>query len=357
MKKFNLNKFKGKKVVVTGHTGFKGGWLSFWLNLKGAKVVGISNKIITNPSFFKILKLNEKITNIRVDLRNLKKLNKVLNKHKPDFIFHLAAQAIVSKSYFDPVNTFKTNAIGTLNLLECIKNFKHHCVAVIITSDKSYRNIEIMRGYNENDILGGKDPYSGSKAAAENIIYSYFHSFIKKNKKLRIAIARAGNVIGGGDWSDNRLIPDAIRSIKSKKQLIVKSPNSTRPWLHVFEVLFGYMLLALKLKENKDLNGQAFNFGPGKSSSLTVKNLLDIIKEHFSNFDWKISKSKNFFESKLLKLNSQKSNKVLGWKNYLDYNKKIEFLTEWYKCYFKNPKHCILLSERQLVKFENLIKK
>ena len=188
--------------------------------------------------------LDERV-HIRFDLRDIKKLDRCLKKYKPNYIFHLAAQAIVSKSYSDPIDTFSTNVISTLNLLECLKGIKHNCVVVIITSDKSYRNIEISKGYKEDDFLGGKDPYSGSKAAVENIIYSYFHSFLKNNKKLKLGIARAGNVIGGGDWSKDRLIPDVMKSFSSKKKLVIKNPKSTRPWLHVFEVLSGYLLLAI----------------------------------------------------------------------------------------------------------------
>ena len=212
-------KFKNKKIIVTGHTGFKGSWLTYWLVSLGAKVIGISKNIPTKPSNYEALNLKKKCLDLRLDITNLKSLKKLILNKKPDYIFHLAAQSLVKRSYKDPVETFETNSIGTLNLLEALKQLKSRkkCSVVIITSDKSYKNLEIKRGYKEDDILGGYDPYSASKACAELIIQSYMKSFLKDNKKLYISVARAGNVIGGGDWSQDRLIPDCIRSIQKKK--------------------------------------------------------------------------------------------------------------------------------------------
>ena len=214
MKKIDYYKqFRNKKVLVTGHTGFKGSWLTSWLVLLGAKVAGLSINVPTNPSHFEVAKLKKKINHKRIDVRNLKLLKTVFKKYQPDYVFHLAAQSLVKKSYLNPVYTWETNTIGTLNILESLREIKKKCIVVLITSDKSYKNLEIKRGYKENDILGGKDPYSASKAAAELTIQSYISSFfpIKKTKVL-ISIARAGNVIGGGDWSENRLIPDCVKS-------------------------------------------------------------------------------------------------------------------------------------------------
>ena len=205
-----MNKtFQNKTVIITGHTGFKGSWLTLWLKLLGAKIIGISKDIPTKPSLFKEAKLNKGIVDLRLDLKDLKKLKLIFKKYKPDFVFHLAAQSLVKESYNSPIQTFQSNTIGTLNVLECIRNLNKKCISIIITSDKSYKNLELNRGYKENDILGGKDPYSASKASAELIIQSYINSFFnsKSNNKI-VAIARAGNVIGGGDWSKNRLIPD-----------------------------------------------------------------------------------------------------------------------------------------------------
>ena len=225
-----LKKFKGKKVIITGNTGFKGSWLTLWLINLGAEVTGISNKIPTKPSNFTINRLKNKINHITLDIRNKKKLSFVINDIKPDYIFHLAAQSLVKKSYLDPSETFETNSMGTLNLLETLKilKLKKKCSVVIITSDKSYKNLEIKRGYKESDILGGHDPYSASKACAELIIQSYINCYLKNNDKLFIAVARAGNVIGGGDWSKDRLIPDCVRSIQEKKnyKLDLRTPHA-----------------------------------------------------------------------------------------------------------------------------------
>ena len=251
MKKLNFyNQYKNKKVLVTGHTGFKGSWLTSWLVLLGAKVTGLSLYVPTNPSHFKAIKLRNKINNKKMDIRNLKLLKKFFKKHQPDYVFHMAAQAIIKKSYSDPINTWETNTVGTLNVLESLREIKKNCVTVIITSDKCYKNLEIKRGYKENDILGGKDPYSASKASAELAIQSYISSFFPLNKtKVFIGIARAGNVIGGGDWSENRLIPDCVKSWSKNKKALIRNPKSTRPWQHVLEAVCGYLLLALNLKK------------------------------------------------------------------------------------------------------------
>ena len=253
-----LKKFFYKKtVIITGHRGFKGSWLSLWLSILGAKVVGISIDTPTSPSLFNALNLKKRIIDIKADIRNLKKINKIFNKFKPDYVFHLAAQSLVKKSYNKPLYTFTTNFVGTLNILHILKDLKKQCTAIIITSDKSYRNFELSRGYRENDILGGDDPYSASKAAAELMIRSYVNCFFKnkKNKKrVLIGIARAGNVIGGGDWSLNRLVPDCVKFWSKKKKVIIRNPRSTRPWQFVLEVIWGYILFAIKLRKNSKLH-------------------------------------------------------------------------------------------------------
>ena len=218
----NLKKtFHNKTVIVIGHTGFKGSWLSLWLKILGAKVIGISINILPGSSHFKATKLQNRIKHLKIDIRNLKMLKKTFQKHQPDYVFHLAAQSLVKKSYSYPIYTWTTNTIGTLNVLESLRELKKKCIAIIITSDKSYKNLEIKRGYKEDDILGGKDPYSASKASAELAIQSHISSFFSLNRtKVLIGIARAGNVIGGGDWSQDRLIPDCIRSLLSNKKII-----------------------------------------------------------------------------------------------------------------------------------------
>jgi CDP-glucose 4,6-dehydratase len=323
--------FKNKTVIVTGHTGFKGSWLVAWLNLLGAKVIGISNGYSSSPSHYKLLKLKN-VYNKKIDIRNISLVKKIFSKYQPDFVFHLAAQSIVKKSYNEPLNTWSTNTIGTINVLEALRELKKKCVAVIITSDKAYKNLEIKRGYKENDRLGGKDPYSASKAAADIAIKSYVDSFFSSKKnKIFIATARAGNVIGGGDWSVNRLVPDCIRSWSKKNKVIIINPSSTRPWQHVLEAVYGYILLSINLYKNKNLHGEAFNFGPANNHNYSVISLVKLMKSTWKNVYWKISKNKKggYKESSLLKLNSKKANKTLKWKSVLKFKETVFLVADW----------------------------
>ncbi len=352
--------FRNKTIFITGHTGFKGSWLTLWLNTLGAKIIGISKDIPTKPSFFGQAKLGKEIIDLRLDLTNLSKLKLIFTKYKPDFIFHLAAQSLVKESYNNPVRTFQSNTIGTLNVLECIRNLKKRCVSIIITSDKSYKNLELRRGYRENDILGGKDPYSASKASAELVIQSYVNSFLntKSNNKL-IAIARAGNVIGGGDWSKNRLLPDCVKAWSKNKTAKIRNPKSTRPWQHVLEALRGYLNLAVKLNKRPNLHGEAFNFGPKNSQNKTVSELLIQTKKNWKNIKWKIIKTPNSkFESKLLKLNSNKAEQKLNWKPILKFDDSIKMVINWYKKYYFNKNNDINeFSKEQLKVYLHRIEK
>tara|TARA_X000000950_G_scaffold288332_1_gene404507 strand:- start:3401 stop:4474 length:1074 start_codon:yes stop_codon:yes gene_type:complete len=353
------NIFKNKIVIITGHTGFKGTWLTFWMHHLGAKVVGISKDIPTNPSLFKILKLNKKIVDIKLDIRNLKKLQNVFKKFQPNFVFHLAAQSLVKKSYQNPIETFTSNTVGTLNVMESIKQVKKNCNSVIITSDKSYKNLEIKRGYHEEDLLGGKDPYSASKASAELIIQSYIHTFYnsKNNKKL-FAVARAGNVIGGGDWSEDRLIPDCIKAWSRKNIVKIRNPNSTRPWQHVLEALRGYLTLQVQMQKNKKIHGEAFNFGPKDNQNKKVIQLVEEIKKNWKNISWLIEKSnKENLESNLLKLNSNKAKKKLGWVPILSFSTTIEMISNWYKNFY-NKKNVDIekFTKDQIIQYGKKIK-
>tara|TARA_B110000438_G_scaffold302368_1_gene359834 strand:- start:231 stop:1331 length:1101 start_codon:yes stop_codon:yes gene_type:complete len=359
--KFNFHKeFKNKKIIVTGHTGFKGSWLTYWLMLLGAKVIGLSINIPSKPSHFKAIKLQNKIIHKRMDIRNLKLLKKIFKKYQPDYVFHLAAQTLVKKSYSDPIYTWQTNIIGTLNVLESLREIKKTCVAVLITSDKSYKNLETKRGYKENDILGGKDPYSASKAAADLAIQSYVSSFFPLEKtKVLIGVARAGNVIGGGDWSQNRIIPDCVKSWSKNKKVLIRNPKSTRPWQHVLEVIFGYLLLSLSLKKNKKLHGEAFNFGPNHKKNYSVISLVKQMKKNWKDISWKINKknSKNFYESNLLKLNCNKAKIKLKWKSVLSFYETINMVASWYKSYYSEPKKIYKTSVYQIRTYEKLLKK
>ena len=356
MNKFKKS-FKNKTIIITGHTGFKGAWLSLWLNLIGAKVIGISKDIPTQPSLFECIKLKKKINHIKLDLKNLSRLKKIFKKNKPDFVFHLAAQSLVKKSYSNPVQTFQSNAIGTMNVLESLRYSKKKCVSIIITSDKSYKNLEIKRGYKEDDLLGGKDPYSASKASAELIIQSYLSSFFNSNSKNLVAIARAGNVIGGGDWSQDRLLPDCVKSWAKKRNASIRNPKSTRPWQHVFEALRGYIYLSLKLKQNPSLHGEAFNFGPKISQNKSVLELVTQSKKSWKNIKWKIVKTKKpKYESKLLKLNSNKAKLRLKWKPVLSFSETIQMVINWYKFYYFNKKNLLDYSKNQLINYMKKVK-
>lgn len=356
-----MNKtFHNKTIIITGHTGFKGSWLTLWLKIFGAKIIGISKDIPTKPSLFEQAKLKKGIVDLRLDLKDLKKLKSIFKKYKPDFVFHLAAQSLVKESYNSPIQTFQSNTIGTLNVLECIRILNKKCISIIITSDKSYKNLELDRGYKENDILGGKDPYSASKASAELIIYSYINSFFnsKSNNKL-VAVARAGNVIGGGDWSKNRLIPDCVKAWSKNKIAIIRNPKSTRPWQHVLEALRGYLDLAIKLNKNSNLHGEVFNFGPKNSQNKTVIELANQAKQNWKNIKWKIEiQKKSKFESKLLKLNSNKAKKKLSWKPTLKFADTVEMVINWYKkYYFDKNKNIFDFSKQQLKNYLRKVKK
>ncbi len=353
------NFFNKKKIIVTGHTGFKGSWLTLWLKLFGAKVIGLSNDIPSRPSHFKALNLKQKIIHKKLDIRNLGLLKKTFVKYQPDFVFHLGAQALVKKSYSDPSYTWQTNTIGTLNVLESLRLLKKNCIAVLITSDKSYKNLEIKRGYHENDILGGKDPYSASKASAELVIQSYLSSFFpKEDTKVHIGIARAGNVIGGGDWSDNRLIPDCVKSWSKNKKVLIRSPKSTRPWQHVLEATWGYFVLAAMLKKNKKLHGEAFNFGPN-TRNYKVISLVQLIEKYWKGISWKVIKKnkKDFHESDLLKLNCNKSKTKLNWSSILSFKETIRLSVDWYKNYYISSNDVYKYSASQIEFYQKLLKK
>jgi CDP-glucose 4,6-dehydratase len=355
------NIYYGKKVIVTGHTGFKGSWLSLWLLNLGAKVVGVSNGVPTVPSLFNELGLGDRILDLRRDVRDLEDLKKIFIDEKPDFVFHLAAQPIVSLSYTDPVSTFSTNVLGTVNVLESLRFIDNKCVAIIITSDKCYENVEWVWGYKENDHLGGKDIYSGSKGAAEIAFRSYFNSFFKNHKNVRIASARAGNVIGGGDWAKDRIVPDCINSWVISKPVEIRSPEATRPWQHVLEPLSGYLDLGNSLYASPELNGESFNFGPKSENCYPVIKLLSDLSVYwnFNNLDdaFKIVENRSFKEAGLLKLNIDKALFYLKWIPTLEYQELISFTSQWYYDFYFNKKDVFFYTIEQIKYYENLAKK
>ena len=334
------NLYKDKKILVTGHTGFKGSWLIAWLKkLKTKKIIGISLKPHTNPSHYKYGKINNGIKSYILDLKKFKNIKKIILKENPDFIFHLAADPLVKESYKNPIKTWETNLMGTIHILESAKFLKKKCALVMITSDKSYKNNEWIWGYRENDILGGDDPYSASKGACELAINSYVKSFYQKSDTLiRVGIARAGNVIGGGDWSNDRIVPDCIKAWAKKKICKIRNPFSTRPWQHVMEPIVGYLIIGQKLYENKKLHGESFNFGPGISEDRNVSSLVKEISKNWENSKWMIASKKirGTSEARLLKLNCDKSNILLNWKSILDFQKTAKLTIVWYKNFYKN---------------------
>ena len=330
-----LNTYEGKKVLVIGHSGFKGSWLCSWLTQLGATVYGFSFDIPTQPSNFEVLGLRERISDIHGDIRDRKQLLNIMQDIKPEIVFHLAAQALVRKSYENAVETFETNALGTLNVLESIRTCTSVQAGVIITSDKCYRNVEWPWGYRETDTLGGEDPYSMSKGCAELIIYSYIQSFLHNNP--RIASARAGNVIGGGDWAQDRIVPDAVRCWSQGKPVVVRNPYATRPWQHVLEPLSGYLWLGAKLwhKDPKAI-GEAFNFGPDAKINQTVEELLSTMAKHWQGVEWQVEKTENSSqkESKLLKLCCDKALNALRWRAILSFEDTVAMTTAWYNTYY-----------------------
>ena len=352
------NIYKDKVVLVTGHTGFKGAWLSAWLLKLGAKVVGVSSDIPTSPSLYEELSLQDKVVDYRQDIRDVEAIKKIVEKQSPDFVFHLAAQPIVSLSYSDPLQTISTNVMGTAHILEAIRFLEKKCVAVIITSDKCYDNVEWIWGYKETDHLGGKDIYSGSKGAAELIFKSYFHSFFKQHPHVKIVSARAGNVIGGGDWAKDRIVPDCMKAWNEGKFVEIRSPQATRPWQHVLEPLSGYLNLGQKLFEGQELDGQSFNFGPKPEYNHTVKTLLEDLSKYwnFKHVDeaYKITGNILFHEAGLLKLNCDKALFDLKWLPTLDYPRLIEFTSSWYYSFYKHQQSIWDLTLQQIDEYQEL---
>ena len=353
------NIYKNKKVLITGHTGFKGSWLTTWLLNLGAEIIGISKDIPTTPAMFKVLELEEKIQHHLIDIRNFDALNKIIKQEKPNFIFHLAAQAIISTSYLEPLETISSNVLGTTHILESLRLSNHQCTAIIITSDKAYDNVEQVWGYKEDDKMGGKDVYSGSKGAAELIIKSYFYSFFKnKDSNIKLAIGRAGNVIGGGDWAKDRIVVDCMEAWSKGQSVEIRSPEATRPWQHVLEPLSGYLNLGAELYGDDNLHGEAFNFGPRAEQNHTVRQLLEDLSKywHFNDVNDAFTVTANipFHEAGLLKLNCDKPLFIMKWQANLEYQEVIKFTSEWYYNYYKLDKSMFDKTVEQISEYEDI---
>jgi len=332
--------YKDKTVLVTGHTGFKGSWLVYWLNEMGAKVVGYSLEAPTTPNHIGLLDgLN--IVSIVGDIRDLDKLNRVFQEYKPDIVFHLAAQPLVRLSYENPIETYDTNVMGTLKVLEACRKMNVKAI-VNITSDKAYENKEWLWGYRENDPLGGYDPYSSSKGCADLLVNSYRNSYFnvndyQKTHNTLLASCRAGNVIGGGDWAVDRLMTDIMVSVSNNKKVSIRSPHATRPWQHVLEPLSGYLHVGQKLLEGKVEFSEAWNFGPSDEGSISVEEVAQNVKQYWDKIDYEINEdNSNLHEANRLKLDCSKAHIRLKWKDVWNSDTTFEKTVKWYKAYYEN---------------------
>ena len=350
--------YSGKKVFLTGHTGFKGAWMLKTLALLGAEVKGYALAPQTQNDLFNLIKGDQICDSVIADLRDKTALTNAVQEFQPDFIFHLAAQPLVRLSYEIPSETFEVNAIGTANLLDAVRLLDKECAVVLITTDKVYHNNEWEYPYRENDRLGGYDPYSASKACAELVIDSYRNSFFNKTRysqhKKGIAVGRAGNVIGGGDWSKDRLIPDIAKALTANQEIVIRNPNSVRPWQHVLEPVVAYLMLGNALSTDPIQFGQAYNFGPYGSDALPVADMLQLAINCWGQGSFKVEQLDNQpHEAGLLKLDISKAINELGWKPKLNASKAVEMTIDWYKHFSTREEDVNFFTEQQILTYLN----
>ena len=344
--------YRQRKVLVTGHTGFKGAWLTAWLKLLGADVTGFALPPETEPNLFTAARTGEDMAGVFGDVRDLASVSTVLAEHAPEIVIHAAAQSLVRRSYREPVETYTTNILGTVNILEAVRHTPSVRAVVIITSDKCYANREVSRGYREDDALGGHDPYSSSKAAAELVTAAYRRSFFAEKQSAAIASARAGNVIGGGDWSEDRLIPDIVRGISSGKPIIIRRPDSVRPWQHVLEPLRGYLMLAQRLFEQGNGFAGAWNFGPREQDALPVAEIARRIIARWGKGNLQIQAGPDpLHEAQTLTLNCEKAEKELDWRPMLTLDETLEWTARWYQSFYMDSRSGKSISEEQIEKY------
>jgi CDP-glucose 4,6-dehydratase len=328
--------WRDKAVLITGHTGFKGAWLSLWLHSLGARVIGYSLPPSTSPSLFELARVGDGMQSVIADIRDLDQLKQTIEQYQPEIVFHMAAQALVRRGYQDPVETFDVNVRGTACLLEAARVAGSVKAVIVITSDKCYQNVENHVGYKETDVLGGDDPYSSSKACAELVTTAYRFSYFSNSQAAILTSARAGNVIGGGDWAEDRLLPDMMRAIIEGRPVAIRNPLAIRPWQHVLEPLGGYMLLAERLFQEGSEFAGAWNFGPVEEDSKTVAEVVRQVVELWGEgADWVLDASQHPHESKILKLDCTKAQKRLGWKPRWRLNEALEATVAWYKGYLR----------------------
>jgi len=353
--------WQGKKVLVTGHTGFKGGWLCLWLQNLGANVLGYALDPPTKPSLFDVAQVAKGMTSIEGDVRDLKNLNLCINRNKPEIIIHMAAQSLVRYSYVNPVETYTTNIIGTVNVLEAVRGSDSVKVVVVVTSDKCYENKEWVWGYRENEPMGGYDPYSSSKGCAELVTAAYQRSFFNIDNKIghgaALASVRAGNVIGGGDWADDRLIPDIVNAFVAQRPVIIRNPEAVRPWQHVLEPLNGYMKLTERLWNDGKSYSEAWNFGPDDSDTRPVSWLVEHISELWeASPGWQLEKNSQPHEANYLKLDCSKARGRLNWSPLLNLETAIDWIVEWYREY-QNNRDMRAVSINQIERYQGAIDK
>lgn len=333
------NIYKNKKILITGHTGFKGSWLVAWLKMLGANVVGVSLAPNSDPAHFSLLDLD--IDSHLVDIRDAGKVQELIGKTKPEILFHLAAQPLVRESYVDPIGTFATNVMGTVNVLNACRNVESLKAVIVVTSDKCYENKEWIWGYRENDPMGGYDPYSASKGCVELVVNSFRSSYFNleqfgKKHQVLLASARAGNVIGGGDWAKDRLIPDIVKSIVANEKVLIRNPQATRPWQHVLECLSGYLCIGEKLLQGENKFAEGWNFAPTFEGDATVLYVVNKMQNNWSKLQYKIEKQTDQpHEAHLLKLDSSKAYALLHWRNVWDLEKTIMRTTDWYRNFYE----------------------
>ena len=347
--------WQGKKVFITGHTGFKGSWLSLWLKKLGADVVGYALAPLTSPALFQVSEVAQGMTSVTGDIRDRANLCQVMSSAAPDIVIHMAAQALVRYSYDHPAETYEVNVMGTVNLLEAIRACESVRAVLVVTSDKCYENREWARGYRENDAMGGYDPYSSSKGCAELVVAAYRNSFFKQGSSVALATARAGNVIGGGDWSEDRLIPDMVRSFSKKESVVIRNPHAVRPWQHVFEALHGYLLLIEKMWEEPQPFSAGWNFGPDESDSKTVSWIAEGFARHWGDAQWSAGDNPEHpHEAHYLRLDCAKAKSKLHWQRVMDLEMALEWIVEWYRCYYAGE-DIRALSEHQLAEFQKMV--
>ena len=357
----NKRFWKGKRVLITGHTGLKGSWLTLWLKNSGAHVIGYALAPPTQPSLIGLARLDRGIISINGDIRNLEYLKSIIADHKPEILIHMAAQSLVHYSYKDPIETYSTNVMGTVNVLETVRQSRGIRAVIIVTSDKCYENKEWLWGYRENESMGGHDPYSSSKGCAELVTSAYRNSFLAekdyKSHGVAVASARAGNVIAGGDWAEDRLIPDIIKAFMGNGSVVIRSPNAIRPWQHVLEPLNGYLCLAEKLWEQGPKFTGAWNFGPNDEDARPVSWIVEkMVKLWGEGAGWELDTGLNPHEASYLRLDCSKAKNLLGWSPNLSLSTSLEWIVKWYRSYMQKE-NMYAVTKGEILRFESLANK